>query len=70
MVFTTNCHGYCMSCCSIRPEEVGNVHMHCLLYGGFHTFLHNIHASRKLNVIDSSVITLVITTSIKILRVT
>ena len=66
MVFTTNCHGYCMSCCSIRPEEVRNDHIHCLLYGDFHTFLHNIHASRELKVIDSGVITLVITTSIKI----
>ena len=48
-------------------EEVGHIHVRNLLYGDFHTFLYML---AELNVIYSGVITLVMTISVKILRVT
>ena len=50
-------------------EEVGHIQVRCLLYSSFHTFL-NVLYSRQLNLIVPDKTVLVITTSIKIWRVT
>ena len=50
-------------------EEVGHIQVRCLLYSGFHTFLNALY-SRQLNLIESDKTVLVITTSVKIWRVT